>query len=101
MQSNITTSKLKIKVVISVSILLSCLITLFLVYSICVAFVSTNRLLEAGISSVNGIKLDNSLWANYPRWVVAIIAGVIGIISFPAFLLLFMSMFRRLFFPKK
>jgi hypothetical protein len=94
-------------VLVLLSFLISGLLTIFIISSIGMAFVSTHRLVEAGITSAdyqnddNSIKFENSVWAKCPGWGMYIIILITCLISFPAFILFFMRLFRPLFSPEK
>jgi hypothetical protein len=40
-------------------------------------------------------RLKKSIWAKCPRWAMASIAGLTGLISFPAFTMVFFVFFHR------
>ena len=92
----------------SLAMLLSGIISIFIVCSISIASMSTRKLLEykelANISyqsvqkEITKVKqIENSIFAKWPKWLMASIAALIGIFSFPAFFIVIFSLSSRFY----
>ena len=101
-------SKRTIATLYGSAMLLSGIITLFIVGSIVVASISSRKLLEykehvktsyqSGQREIIKVgQVENSIWAKWPYWLMAAIAALIGLLSFAAFFILFFVFFCRIY----